>query len=78
MEFQAGRAHRYYDIAEACLPANERRNMLVSEIMKNIYYQLLIKIENQQYNVLDNAIRLSTPAKAVVALKTVSRIKLLG
>jgi phytoene synthase len=78
MEFQAGRAHHYYDIAEACLPGNELRNMLVSEIMKNIYYKLLTKIEDQQYNVLDNAIRLSTPAKAVIALKTVSRIKLLG
>jgi len=78
MEFQAGRAHHYYDVAEACLPGNERRNMLVSEIMKNIYYKLLTKIEDRQYNVLDNPIRLSTPAKAVIALKTVSRIKLLG
>lgn len=78
MEFQAGRAHHYYDIAEACLPENERRNMLVSEIMKNIYYRLLTEIEAQQYEVLEHPVRLSTPSKVWIALKTVSQIKLLG
>lgn len=78
MQFQAGRAHEYYALADACLPEAERRNMLVSEIMRNIYYQLLLKLEARQYRVLEHPIRLSTPAKAWIAMKTVSRIKLLG
>lgn len=78
MEFQARRAHRYYDIAEACLPGAERRNMLVSEIMKNIYYRLLTKIEAQQYDVLEHPIRVSAPLKVWIALRTVSQIRFMG
>lgn len=78
MQFQAERAHHYYDLAERCLPDNERRNMLVSEIMKNIYYRLLLKIEENRFGVLDAPIRLSTPNKFWITLRTVSQIKLLG
>jgi phytoene synthase len=78
MQYQGERAHYYYDLAEECLPENERKNMLVSEIMKNIYYRLLTRIEAHQYDVLQHPVRLSTPNKAWIALRTVSQIKLLG
>ncbi len=78
MNFQSRRAHQYYDWANDCLPGNERKNMLVSEIMRNIYYHLLTRIEEQNYKVLDNSIHLSTPNKCWIALKTASQIKLSG
>ncbi len=76
MDFQANRAHQYYGLAENCLPDNERKNMIVSEIMKNIYFRLLQKIELKKFDVLKNPIRLSTPTKIWITTKTVVDIKL--
>ncbi len=78
MRFQAERAHHFYQLADNCLPENERKNMLVAEIMRNIYFILLEKIEAQRFNVLDTPIKLSKPAKFWITAKTVSSIKLLG
>jgi len=78
MKFQSERAHQYYDLANNCLPESEQRNMLVSEIMKNIYFHLLTKIDDSQYRVLDNIIKVSKPTKIWLTMKTVSRIKLLS
>ena len=78
MEFQAQRAHEFYDKANACLPENERRNMLVAEIMKNVYFKLLHKIESEKFQVLETPIKLSKPAKIWVTARTVSTIKMFG
>ncbi len=78
MAFQSQRARHYYSLAEDCLPPNERRNMLVSEIMKSVYFHLLNKIESRNYDVLENRIRLSTPNKFWITARTVSTIKLFG
>ncbi|MEL6821746.1 MAG: presqualene diphosphate synthase HpnD [Calditrichota bacterium] len=78
MTFQSERAHLYYKLADECLPASEQRNMLVSEIMKDIYFHLLTKIDASQYQVLDNIIKVSKPKKIWLTMKTVSRIKLLA
>ncbi|RMG60850.1 MAG: squalene synthase HpnD [Calditrichaeota bacterium] len=71
MEYQARRAHRFYQLAEENLPASERRNMMVSEIMKNVYFHLLQTIQEKHYRVLDQVVRVSTPAKLGITLKTV-------
>lgn len=71
MEYQAMRAHDFYKKATEHLPLTEQKNMLVSEIMKNIYFHLLRKIEENHFDVFDSRIRLSTPQKAVITLKTV-------
>jgi phytoene synthase len=76
MNFQANRAHEYYKRADECLPSHEIRNMLVSEIMKNIYLKLLQKIEENHFRVLDNKIRLSLPRKIYITAKTFFDIKL--
>lgn len=78
MILQSERAHQYYRLADECLPDTERRNMLVSEIMKNIYYQLLKKIETKKYQVMEEKIGLSTTTKFWITAKTVSQIKLFG
>ena len=75
MQFQAERAENYYQLAMDCLPENERVNMLVSEIMKNIYYHLLHKIKDTGFNVLEQQMKLSKPLKIWLALKTVYQIR---
>lgn len=76
MKFQADRAENYYQRANECLPDSERVNMLVSEIMRNIYYRLLEDIKEKEFNVLDTPIRLSTFNKLWITMRTVSNIKL--
>ncbi len=76
MSFQARRARKYYKLAETYLPGSEKLNMLVSEIMKNIYWRLLNKIEAEHYKVLDRRLSVSTTSKVWITLRTVSRIKL--
>ncbi|RMH77028.1 MAG: squalene synthase HpnD [Calditrichaeota bacterium] len=75
MDFQARRAREYYRLAGEHLPPGERKNMLVSEIMKNIYWKLLHKIEQEHFRVLDRSVRLSTPTKVWTALSTASQIQ---
>lgn len=78
MNMQAERAHEYYHKADACLPTHERRNMLVAEMMKNIYFNLLEKIEDRQFQVLGERIRLSNPTKFWITFRTIAEIRLLG
>jgi phytoene synthase len=78
MKHQATRAREYYQKADDCLSENELRNMLVSEIMKNIYFTLLEKIENHNFQVLDKKIRLSSPQKVYITLNTLLNVKFAG
>ncbi len=75
MEFQASRAYMYYERAKEHLPSHEMRNMLVAEIMKNIYLRLLKKIEDERYKVLDGRIRVSSPQKIYITLNTLLNVK---
>jgi len=70
MAFQCERARAYYDKAAGLLPAEDRRSMLASEIMGGIYRRLLDEIEASRYQVLEEEIRLSSPAKLLIALRT--------
>jgi phytoene synthase len=78
MRFEAERAHEFYRKANAALPPQERRNMLVAEIMKNVYFKLLKKIEADNFRVLDQQIKISTSTKLLTTAKTVSKIKIFG
>ena len=69
MAFQCERARAYYDKAAGLLPAEDRRTMLASEIMGGIYRRLLDEIEARRYNVFEEEIRLSAPAKLLIALR---------
>ena len=78
MKFQASRANVFYKNASEYLPHDEQKNMLVSEIMKNIYFRLLKKIEEKQFNVFDSRIHLSTSRKIYITFKTVWDVKFAG
>jgi len=47
----AAQARRFYQLASASLPAVDRRSMVAAELMGSVYWRLLCKLENQQFNV---------------------------
>lgn len=67
MRFQCKRAKEYYAAASDALPSEDRRSLLAAEIMRAIYYRLLLKIEQQRYDVFRANVSLSTPQKLLLA-----------
>jgi phytoene synthase len=49
------------------LPRHERRTLTVAEIMRGIYFRVLRKIEQSDYQVFGPRIRLSTGHRLAVA-----------
>ncbi len=67
MRFQVERARDYFRAASAALPAEDKRSLLAAEIMRAIYYRLLLKIEQRRYNVFQGEIALPRPQKLLLA-----------
>jgi len=62
MEFQAARAHDYYRQAQTAydaLSSADRQSLLVAEIMRDIYFNLLTRIEKTRFAVFSS--RISVP-----------------
>ena len=64
MEFEAARAHQYFDAAARLLPAEDRRSMVAAEIMASIYRALLGRIERDGFRVFEKKYRLGRLEKA--------------
>ena len=47
----AERAENFYDLARQTLPAEDRKSMVAAELMGSVYWQLLKKLEANQFNV---------------------------
>jgi len=67
MRFQCERARGFFHAASAALPAEDERSLLAAEIMRAIYYRLLLRIESQQYDVFHGDITLGKPQKLLLA-----------
>jgi len=67
MRFQCGRTRDFFRAASAALPAEDTRPLLAAEIMRAIYYRLLIKIERERYDVFKGEIALSKSRKLFLA-----------
>ena len=60
----AGHAKNFYRLARQTLPPEDRRSMVAAELMGSVYWQLLQKLERQQFNVFDpQPTRLGTSQK---------------
>ncbi len=73
MEFQAARAHDYYRKAQTvhdALSSTDRQSLLVAEIMRDIYFNLLTRIENTRFAVFASRIRVPPFHRATLALTT--------
>lgn len=72
MEYEASRAHHYYQRADAALKAlspAERRALTVAEIMRGIYSRILDQIERSNYQVFGPRISLTTTQRLFIALR---------
>jgi phytoene synthase len=74
LAFVAGRAHEHYARAAALLPPADRRSMASAEVMGAVYRALLDALVRRGYP-LGTRLRLSTPRKAWIALRTLFRVR---
>ena len=77
MKFQVKRAKYYFQKAASALPLIDKPSVVASEIMAGIYFRILEKIEQTQYNVFSDRISLSTPLKLGIALGTWAKNKII-
>ena len=70
MEFQAGRAQSYYELAHSKLAPEDRASQRAGLIMAAIYSTLLDEIRRDRYDVLDKRIALTPLRKLWIAWKT--------
>lgn len=59
MDFQYRRARDYYTAAQKALPAEDRKNMVASEIMAAIYSRILEQLKRERFPVFSKRCRLS-------------------
>jgi len=70
MAFEVRRARSFYHDASVLPTAEERPALRAAEIMRAIYENILERIENRKYQVFGTRVRVPTPAKLGLALKT--------
>lgn len=70
MQHQYDRAYSFYQKAAALLPDSERRNMIPSQIMKNIYYHLLKTLQKNNFDVLQHKHEIPNLVKVSIAFRT--------
>jgi phytoene synthase len=66
----AERAKNFYALARQTLPAEDRKSMVAAELMGSVYWQLLKKLEANQFNVFgEKPVRLHKAQKLVLILR---------
>lgn len=66
----AERAKSFYQLARKTLPAEDRNSMVAAELMGSVYWQLLQKLERQQFNVFDpQPVRITRSQKLLLILR---------
>ena len=67
MEFESDRARRYFALARQTLPPEDRRSMVIAEIMGALYWRILNRIRDRNYDVFGERVRLTRPIKFWIA-----------
>jgi phytoene synthase len=69
MEYEAARAHAYYERAWATLPRSDEHRLFAAEIMGRTYFALLEIIERRRFQVFGARVSVPTPRKLGIALR---------
>lgn len=70
----AGRARRFYAQAWRGLPPEDRASMVAAELMGAVYWELLLKLEQAEFNVFQpERVRVSKPRKLFLIARTAWR-----
>ena len=76
LRHQAQRARDYYGRAARSLPAGDARRLVAAEIMGAIYRAILDKIEQREFDVFSEVVRIPRPRRALIAAATWGRTML--
>lgn len=68
MFYQSARAKRYFDLATSHLDLEDKKTMFAARAMQHIYYKMLEKIIDEEYDVYSKKIKISTFEKVGIAL----------
>ena len=67
----AARAKNFYALARKILPPEDRKSMVAAELMGSVYWQLLLKLERNQFNVfVAKSVKLSKPQKLTLIFQS--------
>jgi phytoene synthase len=73
---EAQRARHFFTAAEQAMPPPEMRKLLAAEIMGAIYFDILCRIEQRDYDVFSEVIRVPKIVRARIALTAWTRSQL--
>ena len=70
LEHQAARARVFFARAARALPKDDAKRFIAAEIMRAIYWDLLVRIEAADYDVFAKVMRVPRPVQARLAIGT--------
>jgi 15-cis-phytoene synthase len=70
LEHQSARARVFFDRAVRALPAGDAKAFTAAEIMRAIYWDILLRIETAGFDVFSRVVRASRPVQAKLAIQT--------
>ena len=76
MKYQVERAREYFDKATACLNLEDKKAMFAARTMQHIYYRMLNKIIDADYDVFNKQIKVSTAKKVGISLGVWAKYRL--
>lgn len=76
MKYQVERAKEYFDRATACLNLEDKKAMFAARAMQHIYYRMLQKIVEADYDVYHNKIKVSTFQKVGISFGVWAKYRL--
>jgi phytoene synthase len=76
LRHQAARAREYYGRAARTLPPADARRLVAAEIMGAIYRGILDRIEQREFDVFSEVVRIPRPRRALIAAATWTRTML--
>lgn len=76
MKYQVERAREYFEKATACLNLEDKKAMFAARAMQHIYYRMLNKIVDADYDVYNKSIKVSTFKKVGISLGVWAKYRL--
>jgi len=76
MQYQVERAREYFNAATASLNREDKKAMFAARAMQHIYYRMLNKIVDADYDVYNNKIKISTAKKVGISLGVWAKYRL--
>jgi phytoene synthase len=70
LAFECGRAREFYQRAIDARPSQDRSRLVAAEIMRAVYFETLLRIERNDYDVFNGRVRVPRPWQAAIAMRT--------